>query len=243
MMTPAEKAQRRAATQAELRAAQAVYDNFRYTDAQREQLIDFIGAAMKVIRGDEAFETLQRLVPIEQQEPAIVSGQAYRGGTEFGFNACFLNQWISIYMLATTDAQGNVEPYQFQIEFSPPMDLDRQRLEQLLKLKVARGWLHDGGNLYPPAVIMHLGIVYQPATFEYELLNPPYAPYTVKALLDYTQPRDQDPYTATEMVRLEIRRDYLTPEQLRERDQKKFGDMPTTDQKVTRGWLAAIKQE
>lgn len=242
-MTPAEKAQRRAATEAELRAAQAVYDDFRYTDAQREQLIDFIGAAMTVIRGDAPFESLARLVPITDRRPAIVSGRAYRGGTKFIFNACFLNQWTSIYMFGTTDEQGKVEPYHFQIEFSPPMDLDRQRLEQVLKLKVARGWLRDGGNLYPPAVIMHLGIVYQPATFEYELLNPPDAPYTVKALLDYTQPRGQDPYTATEMVRLEIRRDYLTPEQLRERDQKKFGDMPTTGRKVTPGWLAAIKQE
>lgn len=243
MMTPAEKAQRRAATEAELRAAQAVYDDFRYTDAQREQLIDFTGAAMTVIRGDAPFESLARLVPITDRRPAIVSGRAYRGGTKFIFDACFLNQWTSIYMFGTTDEQGKVEPYHFQIEFSPPMDLDRQRLEQLLKLKVARGWLHDGGNLYPPAVIMHLGIVYQPATFEYDLLNPPYARYTVKALLDYTQPRDQDPYAATRMVRFEIRRRYLTPEQLRERDQQKFGDMPTTGQKVTQGWLAAIKQE
>ncbi|MBO9644958.1 MAG: hypothetical protein J7603_17755 [Pseudacidovorax sp.] len=217
-MTPAEKAQRRADTEAELRAAQAVYDNFRYDDMQRERLVEFIAAAMKVIRGDAPFEMLSRLVPLKRKKPAIVSGQAYRGGTNFAFNACFLNQWTGIYMLGTTDEQGKVEPYHFQIEFSPPMDLDRERLEQLLRLKVAPGWLQDGGNLYPPEVIMHLGIVHQPAFFEYDILNPPYAPYIVKAVLDYTKPRDQDPYTAREMVRLEIRRDYRTSTQLRKRE-------------------------
>lgn len=238
-MTPAEKQKAWEDYQARQRAAQAIYDNFRYDDMQRERLVEFIAAAMKVIRGDAPFEMLARLVPIKRQEPAIVSGQANRGGTEFTFNACFLNQWTSIYMLGTSDEQGKVEPYHFQIEFSPPIDLDRERLEQLLKLKVAPGWLQDGGNLYPPEVIMHLGIVHQPAFFEYDILNPPYAPYIVKAMLDYTKPRDQDPYTAREMVRFEIRRRYLTPEQLRERDQKKFGDMPRTGQRVPKDgrWL------
>ncbi|WP_234194423.1 hypothetical protein [Pseudacidovorax sp. NFM-22] len=238
-MTPADKQKAWEDYQARQRAAQAVYDSFRYTDAQRERLIDFIGAAMKVIRGDAPFEGLARLLPISDRRPAIVSGEAYRGGLTFDFDACFLNQWTGIYMLGTTDDQGKVEPYHFQIELSPPMDLDRERLEQLLKLKVAPGWLQDGGNLYPPEVIMHLGIVRQPATFEYDILKPAYAPYLVKAKLSYINPRDKDPYTATRMVRLEIRRRYLTPEQLRERDQKKFGDMPRTGQRVPKDgrWL------
>ncbi|WP_295373329.1 hypothetical protein [uncultured Pseudacidovorax sp.] len=217
-MTPDEKQKAWEDFQVRQSAAQAIYDSFRYTDAQRERLLDFIGAAMKVIRGDAPFELLARLVPITARRPAIVSGRAYRGGTKFVFDACFLNQWTSIYTFGTTDEQGKVEPYHFQIEFSPPMDLDRERLEKLLKLKVAPGWLRDGGNLYPPEVIMHLGIVHQPAFFEYDILNPPYAPYIVKATLDYTKPRDQDPYTAREMVRLEIRRDYRTPTQLRKRE-------------------------
>ncbi|MGJ7512690.1 hypothetical protein [Variovorax sp. GT1P44] len=183
MLTEKERAWE--AYQSRKRAYQSVYDNFRYTDAQREQVIEFIGAAMKVIRGDAEFESLKRLLPIARTRVEEVDSQAYRGGNRYAFDARFLNDWTSIYMLGTTDAQGKVEPYHFQIYFRPEMTIPRERLEQLLQLKVGPGWIPDGGNLQTPEVMLHGGGVRQPATFEYSILNPPHAPYTVHVKLSY----------------------------------------------------------
>ncbi|WP_234194425.1 hypothetical protein [Pseudacidovorax sp. NFM-22] len=220
-MTPDEKQKAWEEFQVRQRAAQAIYDSFRYTEAQRERLLDFIGAAMKVIRGDAPFEMLSRLVPIKRQEPAIVSGQAYRGGTEFTFNACFLNQWTSLYMLGTTDEQGKVEPYHFQIELGPSMRIERDRLEKLLQLKVVPGWTAEGGNLRPPGfVILRDGSFHEvnDSTFAYDVLDAPVAPYEVKVEFNYLHGPTGDPRTAVQLSRLEIRRDYRTPTQLRKRE-------------------------
>lgn len=70
MRTEAEKKVEREAYKMEAEKAQAAYDNFRYTDAQREQTIEFIGAAMKVIRGEAEFDSLKRLLPVIPRAPA-----------------------------------------------------------------------------------------------------------------------------------------------------------------------------
>ncbi|MGJ7511036.1 hypothetical protein [Variovorax sp. GT1P44] len=244
MLTEKERAWE--AYQSRKRAYQSVYDNFRHTDAQREQVIAFIGAAMKVIRGDAEFETLKRLLPIARTRVEEVDGQAYRGGNRYAFDARFLNDWTSIYMLGTTDAQGKVEPYHFQIYFRPEMTVPRERLEQLLQLKVGPGWIPDGGNLQTPEVMLHGGGVRQPATFEYSILNPPHAPYTVHVKLSYLKGGpDKSPYTATTLNSLEIRRRYLRPEEIRDRDHKKLGHLPTTGQRVPkRGkWLGVFADD
>ncbi|MGJ7512688.1 hypothetical protein [Variovorax sp. GT1P44] len=242
---PTEKERRRSAVRSEMAAYQYVYDNFRYTDAQREQVIEFIGAAMKVIRGDAEFESLQRLFKLEEKSPAIVSSRAYRGGTRFDFDTYFLNDWTSIYMLGTTDARSRIEPYHLQMDFSPPIEIQRERLEQLLQLKVGPGWIPDGGNLQTPEVMLHGGGVRQPATFEYSILNPPHAPYTAHVKLSYLNGPDKNPLTTATLAHLEIRRDYLTPEEIRDRDHKKLGHLPTTGQRVPkRGkWLGVFADD
>jgi len=57
--TKEEKARR---VKAEMDAMQAEYDNFRYNDAQREQVLEFIAAAMRVLRGEAELSNLEGLV-------------------------------------------------------------------------------------------------------------------------------------------------------------------------------------
>ena len=151
MQTEAQKKAEREAYKLQAEAAQAAYDNFRYTDAQREQTIEFIGAAMKVIRGEAAFESLTRLLPV------IRTGKGWIPGidnTSHAFDARFLNEWTSISMSTIPKGGGNAgfEPALFRIDFGPEMNIPRERLEQLLELKVVHGWYPEGGNLlFEPA--------------------------------------------------------------------------------------------
>ncbi|MEJ8826875.1 hypothetical protein WKW80_33555 [Variovorax humicola] len=243
---PTEKERAWEAYQSRKRAYQSVYDNFRYTDAQREQVIEFIGAAMKVIRGDAKFESLKRLLPVARTRTESIDGQSYRGGTRFAFNSGFLNEWTSIYMLATTDAQGKVEPYHFQIYFKPPMQIPRERLEQLLRLKLVPGWTSEGGNLQRELPDpLHDLPAFDGGNFEYGLIDPPHAPYTVQVKFTYLNGPDHNPYTASRLARLELRREYLTSEQIRERDHQKLGHLSTTGQRVPLGgkWLGVCADD
>lgn len=74
MQTEAQKKAEREAYRLKAEAAQAAYDNFRYTDAQREQTIEFIGAAMKVIRGEAEFDSLTRLLPVVRTGKGWIPG-------------------------------------------------------------------------------------------------------------------------------------------------------------------------
>ena len=243
---PTEKERRRSAVETEMRAYQAVYDNYRYNDAQRERAIEFIGAAMKVMRGDAPFDSLKQLLNVRVARPAPGAGQSYRGGTHFELDGRVLSDWTRIYVIATTDAQGQIEPYHFQIHFGPAMNIPRERLEQMLGLKVVPGWTSEGGNLQfeVPDAMNNLP-AFNGGNFEYGLIDPPHAPYTVQTKFTYLNGPDKDPYTATRLSSLEIRREYLSPEKIRERDHKKLGHLPTTGQRVPNGgrWLGVFADD
>ena len=61
----------------------------------------------------------------------------------------------------------------------------------------------------------------------------------------YLNGPDKNPYNAKRLSRLEIRREYLTPEEIRERDHKKLGHLPTTGERVPKGgkWLGVFADD
>jgi hypothetical protein len=131
----------------EAEKAQAAYDNFRYTDAQREQTIEFIVAAMKVIRGEAGFDSLTRLLPVVRTDDSKHGDwQVPYPNTSHAFDARFLNQWTGIYVstIAKRDGSPGIEPALFEIDFAPEMIIPRERLEQLLQLKVVHGGARTG---------------------------------------------------------------------------------------------------
>jgi len=227
--TKEEKARR---VKAEMDAMQAEYDNFRYTDAQREQVIEFIAAAMKVLRGEAQFSSLTQLLRVARTSPQSINGEAYRGGTRHSFDAKFLNRWTSIYVLVTQDSAGKVEPYHLQIEFSPAMTIQREGLESLLQLKVVPGWTFDGGNLAPELPQLHDMPPFDGGQFFYSPLKEPVGDFRIEVKLTYLNGPDHNPYRANVLSSLSITRRYLTPEQIRERDDKTIGHLPRSGERV-----------
>jgi len=144
MPTEAEKKAEREAYRVEAEKVQAAYDNFRYTDAQREQTIEFIAAAMKVIRGEAEFDSLTRLLPVVGTSMGRLPGS--NTSTSRDFDTSFLNKWTSIDVstIPKRDGSPGFEPAWFQIDFAPSMNIPRERLEQLLQLKVVHGWTAEG---------------------------------------------------------------------------------------------------
>lgn len=215
------------------RARQTVYNNFHYTDAQREQLIEFIAAAMKVIRGEATFDTLTKLSRIEMTLDMSASGESYRGGKQYFFNTDFLNEWMRIYAMGTSDPKtSRIDAYLFRVDFDPEMNIPRERLEQLLQLKTAPGWTADGGNLQYEVAQLHGLPDFNGGVFEYAPLEQPQADFNIQVLFTYLNGPDKNPYTARRLVRLKISRDYLTPEEIKQRNDKKLGHLPQTGERA-----------
>lgn len=212
------------------RAYQAVYDDFSYTDAQREQLIEFIAAAMKVIRGEAEFDSLKRLLPVIR----IGVGQKPNPSTRNSFDARFMNEWTSIYVNTVSKRDGTTgfEPALFQVDFRPEMNIPRERLEQLLQLKTAPGWTADGGNLQYEVAQLHGLPDFNGGVFEYAPLEQPQADFNVEVLFTYLNGPDKNPYTALRLSSIQISRDYLTPEEIKQRNGKKLGHLPQTGERA-----------
>lgn len=207
------KQQVRERVKAEMAASQAEYDKFRYTDAQHEQVLEFIGAAMKALRGEATFNSLTRLLPVARVSAQSINGEAYRGGIRYSFDANFLNKWTSIYVLGSEDAgSGKVEPYHLQVEFRPSMVLQRERLESLLQLKVVPGWTEDGGNLSPELPQLHGLRPFNGGNFYYSPVNEPSGDFRIEVHFTYLNGPDRNPYRANVMTRMSITRRYLIPQ-------------------------------
>lgn len=214
----------------EARARQAVYDNFRYTDAQREQVVDFIDAAMKVIRGEAQFDSLTRLLPVVRTGV----GQKPNPSTRNSFDARFLNEWTSIYVntIPRRDGAEGFEPALFQIDFRPEMDISRDRLEKLLQLKVVHGWTMDGGNLVWEGANLEGLPAFNGGVFVYSPLMHPRTDFDIKVKFTYLNGSDKDPWTATRLGDVQISRVYLTPEQIKKRNDQKLGHLPQTGERA-----------
>jgi hypothetical protein len=239
MPTEAEKKARREAYKVEAQMAQAAYDNFRYTDAQREQTIEFIAAAMKVIRGEAEFDSLTRLLPV------VGTGEGLKPTTtaRFDFDSSFLNKWtgIDVSTIPKRDGSAGFEPVWFQIDFGPSMNIPRERLEQLLQLKVVHGWSPDGGNLlFEPAPLEGLPY-FNGGVFEYSPLKQPQGDFDIEVQFTYLNGPDKDPWTAQRLVRMHIRRMYLSPQKIKQRNDQKLGHLPQTGERAPKdGRYAAV---
>ena len=220
----------RAQIDIDLEAYERAYYAFQYTQEQCERTLQFVAQAMKVLRGEAPIESLNRLMVPFKPEPRGIDGEATRGGMEYEFDTRFMNDWIRIYVLGTTDPSrpGEVEPYHLQVRFSPPMFIQRERLESLLELKVVPGWTVDGGNLRPPGFNIHTGRPSNGGNFVYAPLQQPTGPYNIEVQLNYLVDESRNPYTTRELITLQITRRYLTPEQLKQRDAKRLGSLPYT---------------
>ena len=232
MQTEAEKKAAYEAYKVATRARQAVYDNFRYIDVQREQVVDFIGAAMKVIRGEAEFDSLTRLLPVVRTG----AGQKPNPSTRNSFDARFLNEWTSIYVntIPRRDGAKGFEPALFQIDFRPSMNIQRDRLERLLQLKVVRGWTADGGNLQYEYPQLEGLPPFNGGVFEYSPLKQPQADFDIEVVFTYLNGPDKNPYTATRLSDIQISRVYLTPEQIKKRNDQKLGNLSHTRQRLQR---------
>ncbi len=240
MQTEAEKQAQREAYKVEAHRAQAAYDNFRYTDAQREQIIEFIGAVMQVIRGEAEFDSLTRLRPVIRTGMGRIPGI---DNTSHAFDARFLNVWtgISVSTIPKRDGSRGFEPALFQIDFRPPMNIPRERLEALLQLKVVHGWSPDGGNLQFEMAPLHGLPYFDGGSFLYSPLKQPQGDFDVEVRFTYLNGPDKDPWTAQRLVRLQIIRDYLTPEQIKKRNDQKLGHLPQTGERAPKdGRYAAV---
>jgi hypothetical protein len=240
MPTEAEKKARREAYKVEAARAQAAYDDFRYTDAQRERTIEFIGAAMKVIRGEAEFDSLTRLLPVIRTGMGRIPGIE---NTSHAFDARFLNEWtgISVSTISKRDGSPGFEPALFQIDFGPAMNIPRERLEQLLQLKVVHGWTMDGGNLVWEMAPLHNLAYFNGGSFLYSPLKQPQGDFDIEVRFIYLNGSDKDPWTATRLSHLQIRRYYLTPEQLKKRNDQKLGQLPQTGERAPKdGRYAAV---
>jgi hypothetical protein len=231
MQTEAEKNAEREAYKVEAARAQAVYDNFRYTDAQREQTIEFIAAAMKVIRGEAEFDSLKQLLPVIRTGMGRIPGI---DNTSHAFDARFLNQWtgISVSTIPKRDGSPGFEPALFQIDFAPSMNIPRERLEQLLQLKVVHGWSPDGGNLLFEGAPLEGLPDFNGGVFEYSPLKQPQGDFDIEVRFTYLNGPDKDPWTASILTRLHIRRMYLSPEQIKKRNDQKLGHLPQTGERA-----------
>jgi len=239
MQTEAEKKAEREAYKLKAQMAQAVYDNFRYTDAQREQTIEFIAAAMKVIRSEAEFDSLTRLLPV------IRTGEGLKPTTtsRFDFDSSFLNKWTGIDMstIPKRDGSTGFEPVWFQIDFRPSMNIPRERLEQLLQLKVVHGWSPDGGNLLFELAPLEGLPYFNGGVFEYSPLKQPQGDFDVEVRFTYLNGPDKDPWTATRLSDIQIRRMYLSPEKIKKRNNQKLGHLPQTGERAPKdGRYAAI---
>lgn len=230
MRTEAEKKAEREAYKVEAEKAQAAYDNFRYTEAQREQTIAFIAAAMKVIRGEAEFDSLERLLPV------VRTGMALKPTTtaRFDFDAGFLNRWTGIDMetIPRRDGSAGVEPAWFQIDFRPSMTIPRERLEQLLQLEAVHGSNVDGGNLLFELAPFEGLPYFNGGVFRYSPLKQPQEDFEVEVQFTYLNGPDKDPWTAQRLVRMHIRRMYLSPEKIKQRNDQKLGHLPQTGERA-----------
>lgn len=210
MQTDAEKQAQREAYKVEAQRAQAAYDNFRYTDAQREQTVEFIDAAMKVIRGEAEFDSLKRLLPVVRTGIGLKPSTSAR----FDFDSSFLNKWtgIDVSTIPKRDGSAGFEPVWFQIDFRPPMNIPRERLEELLQLKVVHGWSPDGGNLQFEMAPLHGLPYFNGGSFLYSPLKQPQGDFDVEVRFTYLNGPDKDPWTATRLSDIQIRRQYLVSE-------------------------------
>ncbi|MDH6590481.1 hypothetical protein M2165_000370 [Variovorax sp. TBS-050B] len=224
MRTEAEKRAASEAFQAELKANQAIYDSFRYTDAQREQVIELIAKAMKVIRGEASFDSLTQRMPVIY----VGKGQQPNPSTLHLLNAKFLNEWTSIYVntIPRRDGKPGFEPAHFQIEFKPEIDMQRERLENLLELKVVHGWRSEGGNLQYEFPQLHGRRPFNGGVFHYSPLKQPQDDFEIEVVFTFLNGPDKNPYKATQLSDIAISRNYLTPEQIKQRDDKKLGHLP-----------------
>jgi hypothetical protein len=227
----------REARKAEQTARQAAYDNFRYTDAQRRQVLEFIEAANRVIRGEAKWESLKRLLPVKRIDRA----QDPSDGASHAFDARFMNEWSGIYVNIAheTDGAQASQPVLFEVNFAPSMTgIPREQLEQLLKLKVVHGWTGDGGNLLAPGPLMHGGgAIPKWAAFNYGPIDQPSRDFNIEVELLYLGAPDNSQrglYAANILSQVKIRRNYLSPEQIRERDHKRFGHLPQSLQRCTK---------
>lgn len=231
MRTEAEKKAEREAYKVEAEKAQAVYDNFRYTDAQREQIIEFIGAAMKVIRGEAEFDSLKQLLPVVRTGMGRIPGIK---NTSHAFDTRFLNVWTgtSVSTIPKRDGSPGFEPALFQIDFRPPMNILRERLEKLLQLKIVHGWTMDGGNLVWEGANLEGLPDFNGGSFLYSPLKQPQADFNIEVRFTYLNGPDKDPWSATRLSDIRIRRMYLTPEQIKKRNDQKLGHLPQTGERA-----------
>jgi hypothetical protein len=239
MRTDAQKSARSEAYKAEAQRAQAAYDSFRYADVQREQTVEFIGAAMKVIRGEAEFSSLTRLLPVRRLE----AGQKPDPSTSRAFDARLLNEWTSIYVntIPKRDGSAGFEPALFQIDFRPEMNISRERLEKLLQLKVVHGWSVDGGNLLWEGANLEGLPDFNGGSFLYSPLKQPQGDFCIEVRFTYLNGPDKDPWTATRLSDIQISRDYLTPEQIKKRNDTKLGHLPQTGEPAPKdGRYAAV---
>lgn len=212
------------------RAYQAVYDNFRYTDAQREQVLEFIVAAMAVVRGEAEFESLKQLRPVIRAG----IGQKPNPSTRNSFDGRFLNEWTSVYVntIPRRDGSKGFESALFQIDFRPEMDIQRERLENLLQLKVVHGWTIDGGNLVWEGAALGGFPAFNGGVFIYSPLKQPRTGFDIEVRLTYLNGSDNDPWKGTRLGDIQISRVYLTPEEIKQRNDQKLGHLPQTGERA-----------
>lgn len=206
MQTGTERKASNEAYEVRASALQAVYDNFHYTDAQHARTIQFVAAAMTVIRGDAAFDSLEQLLPVRRLDV----GQQPSNSVSHAFDARFLNEWTSIYVNAVPKRDGtkSFEPMLFQIDLRPEMTVSRERLEQQLQLKVVPGWTADGGNLRWEMAPLEGLAAFNGGVFVYSPLKQPGTGFNVEVVLTYLNGPDQDPCTANRLSTITISRTY-----------------------------------
>jgi hypothetical protein len=77
--------------------------------------------------------------------------------------------------------------------------------------------------------------------FRYSPLKQPQGDFDVEVQFTYLNGPDKDPWTAQRLVRMHIRRMYLSPEKIKQRNDQKLGHLPQTGERAPKdGRYAAV---
>ncbi|MNR21575.1 hypothetical protein D3C85_1384850 [compost metagenome] len=99
----------------------------------------------------------------------------------------------------------------------------------------------DGGNLRWEMAPLHGLPYFNGGSFLYSPLKQPQEDFDVEVRFTYLNGPDKDPWTAQRLVRLQIIRDYLTPEQIKKRNDQKLRHLPQTGERAPKdGHCAAV---
>lgn len=105
------------------------------------------------------------------------------------------------------------------------MNIPRERLEQLLQLKAVHGWSVDGGSRLFEMAPLEGSPYFNGGFFLYSPLKQPQGDFNIEVRFTYLNGPDKDPWTATRLSDLQIRRMYLSPEKVKQRNDQKLGHL------------------